>query len=164
MSDLLLTGGTLLDPTTGETRRADVLIRDGRIAEIGEALSADGVETYDATGKHISPGWFDMHVHFREPGQEHKETIATGVRAAAFGGFTGVACMPNTEPPIATRDVVEFVRKRAEGLPVDVHPIGTVSKGRAGESLAELGDMQAGGAVAFSDDGSPVQHGGLMRR
>ena len=164
MSDLLLTGGTLLDPTTGETRRADVLIRDGRIAELGEALSADGVETYDATGKHISPGWFDMHVHFREPGQEHKETIATGVRAAAFGGFTGVACMPNTEPPIATRDVVEFVRKRAEGLPVDVHPIGTVSKGRAGESLAELGDMQAGGAVAFSDDGSPVQHGGLMRR
>ncbi|MEM9996399.1 MAG: dihydroorotase, partial [Bacteroidota bacterium] len=164
MNDLLLTGGTLLDPATGDTRRADVLIRDGRIAEIGDELSAGGVEIYDASGKTISPGWFDMHVHFREPGQEHKETIATGVRAAAFGGFTGVACMPNTEPPIASRDVVEFVRKQAEGLPVDVHPIGTVSKGRQGESLAELGDMQAGGAVAFSDDGSPVQHGGLMRR
>ncbi|MEM6782660.1 MAG: dihydroorotase [Bacteroidota bacterium] len=164
MSDLLITGGTLLDPATGETRRADVLLRDGRIAEIGNGLSADGVPTYDAAGKLLSPGWFDMHVHFREPGLEHKETIATGCRAAAFGGFTGVACMPNTEPPIATRDVVEFVRKRAEGLPVDVHPIGTVSKGRAGEALAELGDMQAGGAVAFSDDGSPVQHGGLMRR
>ena len=96
-----------------------------------------------------------MHVHFREPGQEHKETIETGARAAAFGGFTAVACMPNTEPPIATRDVVEFVRKRAEGLPVDVYPIGAVSKGRKGEELAEMGDMAAGGAVAFSDDGAP---------
>ena len=162
--DLLITGGTLLDPRTGATRRADVLIVSGRIARLGDALEADGLPIYDASGKLLSPGWFDMHVHFREPGQEHKETIETGARAAAFGGFTGVACMPNTDPPIATRDVVEFVRKRAEGLPVDVHPIGAVSKGRKGESLAELGDMAAGGAVAFSDDGSPVQHGGLMRR
>ncbi len=164
MPDLLITGGTLLDPRTGTTRRADVLIVSGRIARLGDALEADGLPIYDASGKLLSPGWFDMHVHFREPGQEHKETIETGARAAAFGGFTGVACMPNTDPPIATRDVVEFVRKRAEGLPVDVHPIGAVSKGRKGESLAELGDMAAGGAVAFSDDGSPVQHGGLMRR
>ncbi|NNF57793.1 MAG: dihydroorotase [Rhodothermaceae bacterium] len=162
--DLLITGGTLLDPRSGDTRRAGLLIRDGRIAEIGDDLSADNVETFDASGKLISPGWFDMHVHFREPGQEHKETIETGARAAAFGGFTGVACMPNTEPPIATRDVVEFIVKRAQGLPVDVHPVGTVSKGRKGNEMAELGDMAAGGAVAFSDDGSPVQHGGLMRR
>jgi dihydroorotase len=162
--DLLLSGGTLLDPRTGETRRADLLIRDGQIAEIGEDLDAHGVPTSDATGKLISPGWMDMHVHLREPGQEHKETIETGARAAAFGGFTAVACMPNTDPPIATRDVVEFVRKRAEGLPVDVYPIGTVSKGRQGELLAELGDMVGGGAVAFSDDGAPVQHAGLMRR
>ncbi|MDX1420267.1 MAG: dihydroorotase [Rubricoccaceae bacterium] len=162
--DLLITGGQLLDPRSGEARRADLLLRDGRIAQVGDGLSADGVEAYDATGKLISPGWFDMHVHFREPGQEHKETIQTGVRAAAFGGFTGVACMPNTDPPIATRDVVEFVVQRAQGLPVDVHPIGAVSKGRRGEALAELGDMAEGGAVAFSDDGSPVQHGGLMRR
>ncbi|MDX1530416.1 MAG: dihydroorotase [Rhodothermales bacterium] len=163
--DLLLTGGTLLDPETGETRRADLLIRDGQIARIGGGLEAeDGVPTYDASGKTLSPGWMDMHVHLREPGQEHKETIQTGARAAAFGGFTAVACMPNTDPPIATRDVVEFVLKRAEGLPVAVYPIGAVSKGRRGEEMAELGDMAAGGAVAFSDDGSPVQHGGLMRR
>ncbi|MEM1118249.1 MAG: dihydroorotase [Bacteroidota bacterium] len=166
--DLLLAGGTVLDAQTGEARRADVLIRDGRIARLGDDLAddpeAEGVPTYDATGKTISQGWMDMHVHFREPGQEHKETIETGARAAAFGGFTAVACMPNTDPPIATRDVVEFVRKRAEGLVVDVHPIGTVSKRREGEELAEMADMAAGGAVAFSDDGSPVQHGGLMRR
>ena len=162
--NLLITNGTILEPRSGEERKADILIRDGKIAKIGERLSAEGVETYDATGKTISPGWFDMHVHFREPGQEHKETIETGARAAAFGGFTGVACMPNTEPAISTRDVVEFVVKRQAGLPVDVHPIGTVSKGRKGESLAELGDMADGGAVAFSDDGDPVQHGGLMRR
>ena len=161
--DLLISGGTLLD-AGGDTRRADVLIRDGRIAEVGDGLAADGVDTYDASGRMLSAGWMDMHVHFREPGQEHKETIETGARAAAQGGFTAVACMPNTEPPIATRDVVEFVRKRAEGLAVNVYPIGTVSKGRQGESLAELADMAAGGAVAFSDDGSPVQHGGLMRR
>ncbi len=163
--DLLIQHGTLLDPETGETRTADVLIRDGRIEQIGQDLEAEGrVEIYDASGKMISPGWMDMHVHLREPGQEHKETIATGTRAAAFGGFTAVACMPNTDPPIATRDVVEFVRKRAEGLPVDVYPIGAVSKARAGEHLAELGDMAEGGAVAFSDDGSPVQDAGLMRR
>lgn len=163
--DLLLRNGTLLDPETGETRTADVLIRDGRIERIGDDLKVEGrIETYDASGKLISPGWIDMHVHLREPGQEHKETVATGTRAAAFGGFTAVACMPNTDPPIATRDVVEFVRKRAEGLPVDVYPIGAVSKARAGEHLAELGDMAEGGAVAFSDDGSPVQDAGLMRR
>ena len=136
--DLLIQHGTLLDPETGETRRADLLIRDGRIARIADGIEPEaGVRVYDASGKTISPGWFDMHVHFREPGQEHKETIATGARAAAFGGFTGVACMPNTDPPIATRDVVEFVRKRAEGLAVEVYPIGAVSKARAGELLAE---------------------------
>jgi dihydroorotase len=162
--DLLITGGTILDPGTGETRQTDLLVRDRRIKEIGDDLLADGADTYDASGKLISPGWMDMHVHFREPGQEHKETIETGCRAAAFGGFTAVAAMPNTEPPIATRDVVEFVVKRAESLPVDVFPIGAVSKARGGEYLAELGDMAAGGAVAFSDDGAPVQHAGLMRR
>ena len=162
--DLLISGGTVLDATTGQSRRADVLIRDGRIDRLAEAVDApDGVRVYDATGQTVSQGWMDMHVHFREPGQEHKETVQTGARAAAWGGFTAVACMPNTDPPIATRDVVEFVRKRAEGLAVDVYPIGTVSKRREGEELAEMADMAEGGAVAFSDDGSPVQHGGLMR-
>jgi dihydroorotase len=165
MSSILLHGGLLLDPTTGDTRRADVLVTDGTIAQIGDGLDApDGAERVDCSGKMVSPGWMDMHVHFREPGQEHKETIETGARAAAWGGFTAVACMPNTDPPIATRDVIEFVARRQEKLPVHVYPIGTVSKGRKGEQMAELGDMADGGAVAFSDDGSPVQHGGLMRR
>ena len=155
----------MLHPDGSDPQRADVLVQDGRIAAVGDAVSApDGVRTVDATGKILSAGWFDMHVHFREPGQEHKETIETGARAAAQGGFTGVACMPNTDPPLATRDAVAQVVERARGLAVDVHPIGTVSKGRRGEQLAEMADMQAGGAVAFSDDGSPVQHGGLMRR
>jgi len=162
--DLLLRGGTLLFPQASTRRTADVLIRDGTIAAIGPDLDANDVPTYDASGRLISPGWMDMHVHFREPGQEHKETIATGARAAATGGFTTVACMPNTDPPIHTRDVVEFVLERAADTPVDVHPIATVSKERAGVELAELGDMADGGAVAFSDDGAPVQHAGLMRR
>ena len=162
--DLLLRGGTLLDPQAGTTREADILIRDGRIADIGEDLGASDVPVYDATGAYVSPGWMDMHVHFREPGFEHKETIATGARAAAAGGFTAVACMPNTEPPIHTRDVVEFILDRAALTPIDVHPIATVSKEREGTQLAELADLHDGGAVAFSDDGSPVQHAGLMRR
>ncbi|MDX1618693.1 MAG: dihydroorotase, partial [Balneolaceae bacterium] len=99
----------------------------------------------------------------REPGYEHKETIETGCRAAAFGGFTEVACMPNTNPPIHTRDVVEFIKKKSEDLPVEVHPIGTVSKERQGRSIAEMADMQEGGAVAFSDDGDPVSNAQLMR-
>ena len=163
--DLLLRGGTLLDPETGATETADLLIRDGTIAERGPALAPDGdVPVYDASGAYVSPGWMDMHVHLREPGFEHKETIATGTRAAAAGGFTAVACMPNTEPPIHTRDVVEFVRERAADTPVDVHPIACVSKERDGAELAELADLAAGGAVAFSDDGAPVHHAGLMRR
>ncbi|CAN5586730.1 dihydroorotase [soil metagenome] len=163
--DLLIANATLLDPASGEQRKADLLIREGRIAEIGPDLSRyEDITVYDAAGKLVSPGWMDMHVHLREPGQEHKETIESGCRAAAFGGFTAVACMPNTDPPISTRDVVEYVIGRATALPVDVFPIGTVTKGRRGEEMAEMGDMAEGGAVAFSDDGSPVQHAGLMRR
>ena len=161
--DLLIQGGTLLDPETGTETKADLLIRNGQIAAIGTGLDAEGVPVYDASGKHISTGWMDMHVHLREPGYEHKETIKTGCAAAAFGGFTAVACMPNTDPPIHTRDVVEFIIERAESTPVDVHPIACVSKHRKGESLAEMADLAAGGAVAFSDDGDPVQDTGLMR-
>jgi len=161
--NLLLHGGTILDPESGTTLRADILVKDGKIAGIGEGLDAEGCERYDATGKMISIGWMDMHVHLREPGYEYKETIETGCRAAAFGGFTAVACMPNTDPPIHTRDVVEFIIERSEKTPVDVHPIACVSKGRKGESLSEMADLAAGGAVAFSDDGDPVQDTSLMR-
>jgi len=163
--DLLLRGGTLIRPRPKTTHSADLLIRDGTIAEVGDGLDVgESVPEYDASGAFISPGWMDMHVHFREPGYEHKETIATGSRAALAGGFTDVACMPNTDPPLHTRDVVEFVRDRAADVPVGVHPIACVSKERAGDEIAEMADLQEGGAVAFSDDGAPVQKAGLMRR
>jgi len=142
----------------------DLRIRDGVIAEIGVGLKQEKNEDiFDAKGAFISGGWIDMHVHFREPGFEHKETIETGCRSAAFGGFTEVACMPNTKPAIHTRDVVEYIRKKSEGEAVDVHPIGCVTKERAGNSIAEMADMKKGGAVAFSDDGDPVASSQVMR-
>ncbi|HET6528207.1 MAG TPA: dihydroorotase [Balneolaceae bacterium] len=146
------------------SKRFDVRITNGKVAEIGKDLdSSDQEELHDAKGAYLSGGWMDMHVHLREPGQEHKETIETGCAAAAFGGFTEVACMPNTNPPIHTRDVVEFIKKKAEKLAVEVHPIGCVSKEREGKSIAEMADMKEGGAVAFSDDGDPVYDSQLMR-
>lgn len=147
----------------GKTK-VQIRIKDGTISEISEDLKPDDNEqVFDAEGAYASGGWMDMHVHFREPGFEHKETIQTGCRAAAFGGFTEVACMPNTKPAIHTRDVVEFIRKKAEEEAVDVHPIGCVTKERAGKSIAEMADMKAGGAVAFSDDGDPVYSSQVMR-
>ncbi|MGK7370879.1 MAG: dihydroorotase [Candidatus Halalkalibacterium sp. M3_1C_030] len=144
--------------------KVDIRINDGKIAEMGTDLYAAENETiHDARGSYISPGWMDMHVHLREPGFEHKETIETGCKAAAFGGFTEVACMPNTNPPIHTRDVVDFIKNKSKPLPVNVHPIGCVSKERKGESITEMSDMQEGGAVAFSDDGDPVYNSELMR-
>ena len=141
-----------------------IRIKNGKIAEISDKLEKQkGEKEFDAKGAYVSGGWMDMHVHFREPGHEHKETIETGCRAAAFGGFTEVACMPNTKPPIHTRDVVEFIRKKAENELVDVHPIGCVTKERAGKSIAEMADMKKGGAVAFSDDGDPVYDSQVMR-
>ncbi|MGD8427936.1 MAG: dihydroorotase [Balneolaceae bacterium] len=146
------------------SEQLDVRIADGKITEIGAGLtSRDGEESHNGKGAYLSGGWMDMHVHLREPGYEHKETIETGCSAAAFGGFTEVACMPNTNPPIHTRDVVEFIKKKAEKLPVEVHPIGCVSKEREGKSIAEIADMKDGGAVAFSDDGDPVYNSQLMR-
>ena len=139
-------------------------VRDGKIAETGLNLTPESGEiVVDAKGAYLSPGWMDMHVHLREPGLEHKETIKTGCAAAAAGGFTAGACMPNTQPPIHTRDVVEYIVNKSAALPVDVYPIGCVSKNRKGESLAEMGDMKEGGAVAFSDDGDPVYNAKLMR-
>lgn len=144
--------------------KTDIRIKEGRISEISPNLtSTDNEEVYNAKGAYVSGGWMDMHVHLREPGFEHKETIETGCRSAAFGGFTEVACMPNTNPPIHTRDVVEFIRKKAENNIVDVHPIGCVTKNREGKSIAEMSDMKNGGAVAFSDDGDPVYNSQVMR-
>lgn len=142
----------------------DIRVTDGVIKEIGTGLKAGKEEeSHDFGGAYVSPGWMDMHIHLREPGYEHKETIKTGTDAAAFGGFTAVACMPNTNPATHTRDVVEYIIKKGEDTVVDVHPIGCVTKDRKGESIAEMGDMKDGGAVAFSDDGDPVYDSEVMR-
>lgn len=148
------------------TQTKHLEIRDGKIAGWHDApgSAVDGnLQDVDMHGAYVSPGWMDMHVHLREPGFEHKETIASGCAAAAFGGFTAVACMPNTNPPIHTRDVVEYIIRKSESLPVAVHPIACVSKDRKGKQLAEMADMKEGGAVAFSDDGDPVYDARLMR-
>ncbi|WP_103665097.1 dihydroorotase [Gracilimonas amylolytica] len=142
----------------------DIRLDGDVIKEIGSGLNATkNEETHDFGGAYVSPGWMDMHVHLRDPGFEHKETIKTGCDAAAFGGFTAVACMPNTKPATHTRDVVEYIIKKAQKLPVDVHPIACVTKDRAGKSIAEMADMKEGGAVAFSDDGDPVYDSQVMR-
>ena len=164
MLDLLVAGGTVLAPLAGTFQRADLRIIGGTIAEIGPNLDGGALPVLNARDRLISPGWMDMHVHLREPGQEHKETIETGCRAAAAGGFTAVACMPNTDPPIDSREVVHSIIERAANLPVDVYPIACVSRGRAGIDLTEMAELADSGAVAFSDDGSPVQSSGLMRR
>ena len=146
------------------TKQMDIRIKNGNISELSEEIKAEkDEEVFDADGAYVSGGWMDMHVHFREPGYEHKETIATGCRAAAFGGFTEVACMPNTKPAIHTADVVEFIKKKAEQEAVSVHPIGCVTKDRAGKSIAEMADMKKAGAVAYSDDGDPVYDSQVMR-
>ncbi len=161
---LLLRQGRIVDPSQGLDETADLLIEDGRVAKIGSRIPPRGAETFDCEGLVVAPGFIDMHTHLREPGQEWKETIATGTAAAAAGGFTAVAAMPNTTPVNDERAVTEFIvaQARLRGA-VRVHPIGAVSKGLAGKELAEIGDLVAGGAVAISDDGKPVSSGRLMR-
>lgn len=172
MERLLLSGGRVVDPATGLDAPMDILIADGRIESIlpaRNASSADkpprGTRVLDLTGKIVTPGLVDMHVHLRDPGQEHKEIIETGTRAAAAGGFTSVACMPNTDPPNDGLALTEYIvgEARRTGV-VNVFPIGCVSKGSRGEDLAEIGDMVRGGIVAVSDDGHPVGSSRLMRQ
>jgi dihydroorotase len=164
---LLIKGGRIVDPSQNIDKVSDLLIRDGKIAKIGEidpsGFSCD--EIVDAAGLVVTPGLIDMHVHFREPGFEQKEDIRSGATAAAVGGFTSVAAMPNTSPVTSTRAVVEFVaaQGKAAGLS-KVYPIGAMTKDLKGEEMAEIGDMIAGGAVAFSDDAFPIANAGLMRK
>lgn len=162
---LLLQNARVVDPSSGLDAVRDVLLDEGRIAGIEARIAPSDATCIDLAGLCVCPGFIDMHVHLREPGQEWKETIATGTRAAARGGFTGVACMPNTQPPIDSRSVVEFVlaQARQHGA-VHVYPIGCVTKGQSGVELAEMGDMAVAGARGFSDDGKPVASAGLMRR
>ena len=164
-ASLAIGGGRVIDPASGLDAVADVLIADGRVAAVGPDAGKDAPQTIDASGLVVCPGLVDIHTHLRQPGFEHKETIATGTLAAARGGFTTLCAMPNTEPAADTAPTIEFVLRTAqvEGA-VRVLPIGCVTRGRQGKELAELAELAAAGAVAFSDDGAPVADAHLMRR
>ena len=161
----VLVGGRVIDPATGTDAVADVLVVDGRVAAVGSRLDRpDGVRSLDVTGLVVAPGFVDLHCHLREPGQEHKETLATGLAAAAAGGFTTVCCMPNTTPPLDTPAAVRLTRERAAAVsPLRLEVIAAISAGQAGERLAPFGELAGAGAVAFSDDGRPVWSDDVMR-
>ncbi len=162
---LLLKNVQAVDPQLSLNQFCDIVVRDGKIVEVGQDLSIEKGETRDMAGKYCIPGLVDMHVHLRDPGQEHKGDIASETRAAAKGGFTAVCCMPNTKPTIDNADVVEYVLKRAAEVgKCRVHVAGACTKGLQGIELSEMGDMRAHGAVAFTDDGRGVQDSGMMRR
>ena len=157
--------GRVIDPASRLDAIRDVAIDDGRIAAIGQNLDAAGATELDATGLIVAPGFIDMHVHLREPGFEHAETIESGSRAAAAGGFTSICCMPNTSPVNDNATVTSYIIERAERhAVVNVFPIGAITKGSAGEQLAAIGFMKEAGIVAISDDGRPVMNARVMRR
>ena len=160
----LIKGAHAVDPQVGLDAVRDVLIEDGKIAQVAETIDAPDAEVVDGEGRYLVPGLVDMHVHFRDPGFEHKETIATGSRAAVHGGFTDVATMPNTDPVTDTGAEVRYQIDTAQrvGL-VHVRPMGALTRDEKGESLAEIGDMVMEGAAAFSDDGHGVQSAGMMK-
>jgi dihydroorotase len=163
---LLLKGGRVIDPGIGKDGEFDVLVEDGRIVKINRSIAPDGAEVLElGKGWIVAPGLIDIHVHLREPGQEHKETIASGAAAAVAGGFSGIACMPNTDPVNDHAGITQFIIKKATDANLArVYPIGAVSIGSRGEQLAELGEQKSAGCVAFSDDGRPVATALLMRR
>ncbi|MGI5832116.1 MAG: dihydroorotase [Thermoguttaceae bacterium] len=165
MTDILLQNARLVDPAARTDRKADILIRDGKIAAIDPSNIPTESEKYDLRGKIVAPGLIDMHVHLREPGGEEDETIETGTLAAIAGGFTSVACCPNTEPPLDSQASVELVRQLAlRARHCHVYPLCCISKNREGNELAELGVLFAAGAVGCTDDGAPVSDAELMRR
>ena len=158
-----ITNGRIIDPVNHIDQIADLLVIDGRIAGPDQSVPAD-VPEIDAKGCWVVPGLIDMHVHLREPGEEYKEDILSGARAAANGGFTGVACMPNTKPVNDCATVTAMILGRAAEAAVRVYPVGAISQGSEGHQLAEFGEMQAAGIVAVTDDGRPVRDSQLMRR
>jgi len=165
MAKLLIKNGRVMDPETGHDKAADVLIKDSYIVRTGPNLHAIAATVLDAAGLVVAPGFIDLHVHLREPGFEHAETIETGSRAAAAGGFTSVCAMPNTQPVNDDATVTRYVLERAaRSAVVNVFPIGAITKNSAGEELAAIGSMKNAGAVAISDDGKPVMNSRVMRR
>jgi dihydroorotase len=162
---LLLRGGRVVDPSQDLDRQADVLLEDGKVVAVGKLSARKCREIIDVAGCVVTPGFVDMHVHLREPGREDKETMLTGSRAAAAGGFTSIVCMPNTTPVNDNAAITRFILERAAdaGL-VNVFPTGAITVGSRGEQLAEIGEMRAAGIVAVTDDGRPVQNSQVMRR
>jgi len=164
--NLLIKGGRVIDPSQGIDDTLDVVVENGRVKEIGKGLAAPaGAETIDASGRYVVPGLIDMHVHLRDPGLEYKEDIVSGTRAAVAGGFTSVACMPNTKPAIDNKAVASYIINKAktEGF-CNVFPVGTITQAMHGDRLAEMGELKEAGCVAVSDDGKPVKNSELMRR
>lgn len=166
--DIVIRGGRVIDPALGFGKDADVYIKDGKIAGIekagGDPKAFAGAQVIDATNMLVSPGLIDCHVHLREPGREDEETVASGCRAAAAGGFTGVCCMPNTSPRIDNQETVKFVQDRAKTADARVYVVGAITKGSLGKELAEIGDLVKVGAVAITDDGNYVENSEIMRR
>jgi dihydroorotase len=162
---LILKGGRVIDPASGRDEIADVLIQDGKVAKISPLVPSRNARVINISGKIVVPGLIDMHVHLREPGEEYKETIATGTRAAARGGFTTLVCMPNTRPPVDNASVVRFIQDRArqEGM-VNVLVAGAITKDGGGQELSEIRELVEAGVVALSDDGNPVMNSEVMRR
>jgi dihydroorotase len=166
VAKLIVKGGRVIDPATGVDGMFDVLIEDGTIAKVGRDLAVDGAEVFEVPkGGIVAPGFIDIHVHLREPGHEHKETIATGVASAVAGGVRAVACVPNTDPVNDHAGITQFILAKAGAAKLArVYPIGAVTLGSNGDQLAELGEQKDAGCVAFSDDGRPVATALLMRR
>ncbi len=163
---LLIKNGRVIDPASNTDDMLDVLVEDGKILELGAGLAAaDSMQLIDAAGLLVVPGLIDMHTHLREPGFEYKETIRTGSRAAAAGGFTSIVCMANTNPVNDCASVTNFIKDRAEKQAcINVYPVGTLTRGMQGEMLSEYGDMRAAGIIALSDDGRTVKNAEVMRR
>ncbi|HMA61334.1 MAG TPA: dihydroorotase [bacterium] len=160
----LLKGGEIVDPSHDSIEKKDILIEKGRIKKILKNIKEDGeTKVIDVKGLKISPGFVDLHTHLREPGQEDAETIASGAQAALSGGFTRICCMPNTKPSISTQESVQFILNKARNLDVKVMPIASITKDRKGEQLTEFAELAKTGAVAFSDDGNPVESAQMMR-
>ncbi|WP_213975312.1 dihydroorotase [Tepidanaerobacter acetatoxydans] len=161
----LLKGARVIDPSQDTDTTSDVLIVDGRIAAVKDEIEISDAKVIDLSGMIVTPGLIDMHAHFRDPGYEYKEDIESGSMSAAAGGFTAVACMPNTNPPIDNAALVQYVKSKASKAgKIKLLPIGCVSKGQEGKEIAEMGDMAQAGAVAFSDDGKPIADSALMRK
>jgi len=161
---ILIKSGQVIDPANKTDEVLDILIAKGKIEKIAKSINAEGAEVIDAKGKIVAPGLVDLHVHLREPGREDEETIASGAKAAAKGGFTTVLAMPNTEPVCDNDAQVKFILEKAKDAVINILPVGAISKGEKGEELAEIGDMVQAGVVAISDDGHPVSNAQLMRR